>query len=125
MKEQYYISIKEKLLKSEIYDKARNYAKDRNKVKVYFETGELLSKAWKDYGKNIIKQYSEKLIIEVGKKYNYRTLYRMRKFYELFSDEKLTTLWSKLSWSQNSCKYFLILYIEINRNNVNILIYSA
>ena len=125
MKEQYYISIKEKLLKSEIYDKARNYAKDRNKVKVYFETGELLSKAWKDYGKNIIKQYSEKLMIEVGKKYNYRTLYRMRKFYELFSDEKLTTLWSNLSWSQNSCKYFLILYIEINRNNVNILICSA
>lgn len=125
MKEQYYISIKEKLLKSKIYDKARNYAKDRNKVKVYFENGELLSKAWKDYGKNIIKQYSEKLMIEVGKKYNYRTLYRMRKFYELFSDEKLTTLWSKLSWSQNSCKYFLILYIEINRNNVNILICSA
>ena len=38
-------------------------------------------------------------MIEVGKKYNYRTLYRMRKFYELFSNEKLTTMWSKLSWS--------------------------
>ena len=36
MEEQYYISIKEKLLKSEIYDKARDYAKDRNKVKVYY-----------------------------------------------------------------------------------------
>ena len=83
MEEQYYISIKEKLLKSEIYDKARDYAKDRNKVKVYFETGELLSKAGKNYGKNIIKQYSEKLMLEVGNKYNYRTLYRMRKFYEL------------------------------------------
>ena len=81
MEEEYYISIKDKLLKSEIYDKARDYAKDRNKVKVYYETGELLSKAGKHYGKNIIKQYSEKLMIEVGKKYNYRTLYRMRKFY--------------------------------------------
>lgn len=99
MEEQYYISIKEKLLKSEIYNKARDYAKDRHKVKVYYEIGELLSKAGKDYGKNIIKQYSEKLMIEVGKKYNYRTLYRMRKFYELFDNEKLTTMLSKLSWS--------------------------
>lgn len=99
MGEKYYISIKEKILQSEIYDKARDYAKDRNKVKVYFEIGKLLSNAGKDYGKNIIKQYSEKLMLEVGKKYNYRTLYRMRKFYELFDNEKLTTLLSKLSWS--------------------------
>lgn len=55
MEEEYYISIKDKLLKSEIYDKARDYAKDRNKVKVYYETGKLLSKAGKHYGKNIIK----------------------------------------------------------------------
>ena len=37
MEEKYYISIKEKILQSEIYDKARDYAKDRNKVKVYFK----------------------------------------------------------------------------------------
>ncbi len=55
MEEEYYISIKEKLLKSEIYDKVRDYEKDRNKVKIYYEIGELLSKAGKDYGKNIIK----------------------------------------------------------------------
>src|SRR5574344_2046032 len=99
MEEQYYLSIKDKLIKSEIYDKARDYAKDRNKVKVYFEIGELLSEAGKEYGKNIINIYSEKLTIEVGEKYNYRTLYRMRKFYELFNNEKLSTLLSKLSWS--------------------------
>jgi len=95
----YYNEIKEKLIKSEIYDKAKDYSKERNKVNVYFETGKLLSKAGKQYGKKIIKQYSEKLMIEVGKKYNERTLYRMRKFYEIFSNEKLTTMWSKLSWS--------------------------
>lgn len=39
----YYNEIKEKLLKSEIYDKAKDYAKDRNKVNVYFEIGKLLS----------------------------------------------------------------------------------
>lgn len=58
-----------------------------------------MSEAGKEYGKNIIKQYSEKLMMEVGKKYNERTLYRMRKFYEIFSNEKLTPLVSKLSWS--------------------------
>lgn len=95
----YYNEIKEKLIKSELYDKVKDYSKDRNKVKVYYEIGKILHEAGKEYGKNIIKQYSEKLTIEVGKKYNYRTLYRMRKFYEIFSDEKLTTLLSKLSWS--------------------------
>ena len=38
-------------------------------------------------------------MLEVGKKYNERTLYRMRKFYEVFKNEKLTPLVSKLSWS--------------------------
>ena len=95
----YYNEIKEKLIKSEIYDRAKDYSKDRHKVSVYFETGKLLSKAGKEYGKNIIKQYSKNLMLEVGKKYNERTLYGMRKFYEVFSNEKLNPLGSKLSWS--------------------------
>ena len=99
MEDKYYIELKEKALKVEIYDRAKDYAKDKNKVNVYFEMGELLSKAGRKYGKNIINNYSEKLMIEVGKKYNYRTLYRMRKFYELFSSGKLTTMWSKITWS--------------------------
>ena len=113
----YYNEIKEQLIKSEIYDRAKDYSKDKHKVKVYFKTGKLLSEAGKEYGKNIIKQYSEKLMVEVGKKYNYRTLYRMRKFYEVFSNEKLTPLGSKLSWSHyrelstlkdiNAIKYYI------------------
>ena len=113
----YYNEIKEKLIKSEIYDKAKDYSKNRNKINVYFEIGKLLSEAGKEYGKNIIKQYSEKLVIEVGKKYNLRTLYGMRKFYEIFSNEKLNTTCSKLSWSHyrevlslkdiNAIRYYL------------------
>ena len=95
----YYNEIKEQLIKSEIYDRAKDYAKDRHKVKVYFEIGRLLNEAGKEYGKNVIKQYAEKLIIEVGKKYNERTLYGMRKFFEVFSNKKLNPLGSKLSWS--------------------------
>lgn len=63
----YYNEIKEKLLKSEIYDKVKDYSKDRNKVNVYFEIGKLLNEAGKEYGKNIIKKYSEKLIINMIK----------------------------------------------------------
>lgn len=123
MEEQYYISIKEKLLKSEIYDKARDYAKDRNKVKVYYETGELLSKAGKDYGKNIIKQYSEKLMIKVGKKYNERNLRYMRQFYELFNSIKWNPMGSKLNWSHYrellilNYKEEILYYIKICEDN--------
>ena len=95
----YYDQIRENLLKSEIYDSVKDYSKDRNKVKVYFETGKLLYESGSVYGKNIIKQYSEKLMIDVGKKYNVRTLYGMRKFYELFNNAKLNPLGSKLCWS--------------------------
>ena len=95
----YYDEIKEKLIKSEIYDRVKDYSKDRHKVKVYYEIGKLLSDAGKEYGKNIIKQYSERLMIEVGKKYNERTLYGMRKFFEMFSNEKLNALRSKLCWA--------------------------
>lgn len=41
-------------------------------------------------------------MIEVGKKYNERTLYGMRKFYEIFSSEKLTAMLSKLSWTYSN-----------------------
>ncbi len=95
----YYDKIKEKLLKNEIYAKVKDYSKERNKVLTYFEVGKLLSEAGKEYGKNIIGQYAEKLVNEVGKKYNLRTLYNMRKFYELFSNEKLYTVCSILTWS--------------------------
>ena len=83
----YYNEIKEQLIKSEIFDRTKDYSKDWHKVKVYFEIGKLLSEAGKEYGKNIIKQYSEKLMIDVGKKYNERTLKRIRQFYDMFANE--------------------------------------
>ena len=95
----YYNEIKNKLIDNEIYEKVKDYSKERNKVKTYFEIGKLLSEAGKEYGKNIIKQYSEKLMIEVGKKYNERNLRYMRKFYEIFSNIKWNPAGSKLSWS--------------------------
>ena len=63
----YYDEIKSKILKYEIYDKIKNYSKDRHKIKNYFEIGKILSEAGKEYDKNIIKEYSNKLTIEIGK----------------------------------------------------------
>ena len=113
----YYDQIRENLLKSEIYDRVKDYSKDRNKVKVYYETGKLLHEAGREYGKNIIKKYSEKLMVDVGKKYNERTLRRIRQFYDKFSKEKWSTTWTKLCWSHyrevlslkdmNEIKYYL------------------
>ena len=94
----FYEEIKENLIKSEIYDRNKDYSKDRNKVKVYYETVKLLNLAGKEYGKNIIKQYSEKLVIDVGKKYNERNLRYMRQFYELFENQIWNITCSKLSW---------------------------
>ena len=65
----------------------------------YYEIGKLLSEAGKAYGESIIEKYVDKLVIEVGKKYNKRTLFRIRQFYKTFSNEKVSPLATLLSWS--------------------------
>ena len=95
----YYKEIKNKLIDNEIYAKVKDYSKERNRVKTYFEIGKLLSEAGSKYGESIIEKYSEKLIIEVGKKYNVRTLRSMRQLYVMFSDDFWKPVVSKLSWT--------------------------
>ena len=77
----YYNEIKNKIIDNEIYAKVKDYSKERHKVITYFEIGRLLNEAGGKYGDNIIEEYSKKLVIEVGKKYNRRTLFRMKQFY--------------------------------------------
>ena len=95
----YYNEIKNKLIDNEIYSKIKDYSKERHKVITYYEIGKLLNEAGGKYGDNIIEKYSKKLIIEVGQKYNKRTLFRMRQFYNVFSNKKVSTAWTQLSWS--------------------------
>ena len=106
----YYNEIKNKLIDNEVYQKVKDYSKEKNKVFTYYEIGKLLFEAGSKYGESIINEYSKKLIVDVGKKYNYRTLYRMRKLYEVFQDKKLTTMLSKLTWSH----YLLLLSLNDN-----------
>lgn len=93
----YYEEIKQKLIDNEVYERVKDYSKERNRVITYFEIGKLLNEAGKEYGKNIIKQYSDKLMIEVGKKYNISNLKRMRQFFRMV--EKGAPLGHQLNWS--------------------------
>ena len=95
----YYNEIKNKLIDNEIYSKVKDYSKERHKVITYFEIGRLLTEAGGKYGDNVIDEYSQKLVVEVGKKYNRRTLFRMKQLYNIFSNEKVSTLWTQLTLS--------------------------
>ena len=91
----YFLQTKE--YDNEIYSKVKDYSKERHKVITYFEIGNILNEVGGKYGDNIIEEYSKKLVIEVGKKYNRRTLFRIKKFYNVFSSEKVTTMLTQLT----------------------------
>lgn len=95
----YYNEIKNKLIDNEIYLKIKDYSKERHSVITYYEIGKLLNEAKGKYGDNIIGEYSKRLVYEVGKKYNRRTLFRMKQFYNVFSNKKVSTKWTQLTWS--------------------------
>jgi len=109
----YYNEIKNKIIDNEVYSRAKDYSKERHKVITYFEIGKLITEAGGKYGDNIIEEYSKKLVIEVGKKYNRRTLFRMKQFYNKFNNTKVSTLWTQLTWSHLR----LLLNLEIDSMN--------
>ena len=121
MKDKYYEKIKSNLIDDEIYSKVKDYSKEKHRMETYYKNGSLLDKAENHYGKIIIKEYFNKLIAEVNKKYNERTLRRMRQFYRKFSNEKWSTLSTKLSWSHYTellaikNEYELLYYISITK----------
>lgn len=53
----YYNEIKNNLIKCEIYDKSKDFAKNMNRVITYFNNGKLLFEAGSIYGKNIMKEH--------------------------------------------------------------------
>ena len=118
----YYDEIKNKIIDNEIYGRVKDYSKERYKVLTYFEIGKLLNEVGGKYGDNIIEEYSKKLVLEVGKKYNRRTLFRMKQFYNVFNNEKVSTLWTQLTWSHIRVLFSLNIdcinyYINISINN--------
>ena len=120
----YYDEIKNRIIDNEVYCKVKDNSKERNTVITYFEIGRLLNEAGGKYGDNIIDKYSKKLIIEVGTKYNRRTLFRMKQFFLLFNDQKVSPVATQLTWShysellsiknRNKLIYYINLAIENN-----------
>ena len=118
----YYNEIKNKLIDNEVYKKVKDYSKNRNDLSSYYEVGKLLYEAGNKYGEGIIKKYSERLVIEVGKKYNKRTLFRMRQFYNMIEIQKVSPVATQLTWSHycellplkdiNEINYYVKITIE-------------
>ena len=110
----YYQEIKEQLVNNEIYGKIKDYSKNKNELETYYNVGKLLIEAQggeerAKYGDNLIKEYSKKLVNDVGKKYNYKTLLKIRKFYLFF--QKFATVSRQLTWSH---------YVELLKfNDIN------
>ena len=110
----YYNEIKSKLIDNEVYKKVKDYSKNRNNLSTYYAVGKLLYEPGNKYGEGIIKKYSERLVIEVGRNYNERTLRRIRQFYLVFKEEIWSTMSTKLMWSH----YTEILSLS-NVNEIN------
>ena len=93
----YYNEIKSELINNEINRKVKNYSINKSDLNTYYTVGKILSEAGKHYGEGIIKDYSKRLTIELGKGYSKRNLWLMLKFYQ--SKEKMQTVSAQLSWS--------------------------
>ena len=110
----YYEEIKKELIENEVYKKVKDYSKNKYELQKYYNVGKLLYEAGNEYGEKIIENFSSKLIVEVGKKYDRSTLFKIRKFYLIFSNQNVAPLVPQLCWSQ--CLLLLPLN-DINKIN--------
>ena len=70
----YYNEIKNKFIEHEGYKRIKDYSKNKNELETYYEVGKLLIEAQggesrTKYGNGLIKEYSRKLTLELGKGY--------------------------------------------------------
>ena len=105
----YYNEIKNELVNNEINRKVKNYSINRNDLNSYYNVGKLLLDAGNQYGESIIKEYSLRLIEDLGPGYSQRNLRNMRQFYKV--SQKWQTVSAKLSWSH----YCEILWFDDNK----------
>lgn len=107
----YYEEIKNELMNNEFNKQVKDYSKNKYELQRYYNVGKLLLEAGNQYVESIIKEYSKKLIAELGKKYSVRYLYDIRKLY-LFS--KVHPLGAQLTMS-----HYRLLFPLSNDNEVN------
>ena len=131
----YYNKIKNEIIDIETYKRVKDYSKNKRELEGYYKIGKLIVEAQggesrAKYGDGLIKDFSKKLVLECGKKYNERTLRRIRQFYLFFKNEKWSQLATKLTWSHyvellplkdmNKIYYYIDECIKYNlsRNNL-------
>ena len=110
----YYNEIKNEFINNAIYKKVKDYTKNRNDLLTYYNVGKLLIEAQggeerAKYGDKLIKEYSQKLTLELGKGYSVSSLKYMRQFY-IF--KKGQTMFGQLTWG-----HYLEL-LKITDNNI-------
>ena len=100
----YYKEIKHELINNEIYKKVKDYSKNRSDLNTYYNVGKLLVEAQggekrAKYGDSLIKEYSKRLTLELGKGYSKTNLKNMRSFFLLSKSQSLP---DQLTWSHYS-----------------------
>ena len=72
-------------------------------MNLYWSIGKLVgdyrSKSVSDYGKEVIKRFSEELYIKHGKSFNLRNIYHAIRFYEIFPNLNLASNFKNVNWS--------------------------
>ena len=100
--------------KAEVNKGYHDYFKNKDLVNNYFEIGKLLIEAQggeerAKYGNGLIKEWSIELTEKYGKGFSSSNLKRMRKFYTIFNNEKISaTVSHQFSWSH------FVEFIKIN-----------
>ena len=100
----YYKEIKHELINNEIYKKVKDYSKNISDLSTYYNVGKLLVEAQggekrAKYGDSLIKEYSKRLTLELGKGYSKTNLKNMRSFFLLSKSQSLP---DQLTWSHYS-----------------------
>ncbi len=98
----YYESIKNELIDNELTKRSKEYSKNKSDLIHYYNVGKLIVDAQggekrAKYGNGLIKEYSKKLTIELGKNYSITLLKNARQYYLL--KKKSPTMSDQISWS--------------------------
>ena len=98
----YYNEIKKELIDNEIYKRVKDYSMSKYELEKYYNVGKLLVEAQggetrAKYGDGLIKEYSTRLMLELGRRYDVTTLKRMRQFYLIIKNG--APMVHQLTWS--------------------------
>ena len=116
--ENIYVEIKKELIQSVIDKKVDAYFTNKNELTHYYNIGKMIidaqgGEARAKYGDELIKKFSDRLTMELGKGYSTRTLKRMRRFYLLIV-KGTPMVAESVNWS-----HFVILMSCSDDNEIN------